>query len=346
MPVHARCYWCGLFGGRDGQVNTNRFCAWGAGSRNIVAALVVARASFAIAVAVMLLVAFVLSLVALLALARAMRLTATPRSAPSSWAGVEPPRHLPRNANTKGVPMAPGMSMWCSLRDVRRRPGDRAIEHRMSHTTCVLLSSILGVKTTVVAYKGTGPALNDLLVALAALGGILFARTPGCERSDSSANPLMQNCSLKRAGMVRRLSDCSFGCRGPQRSANPLLLDSCARPATLFCLEHWDCGAVERKYRAALITRKFHVSIASRPPAAGACIGGPALAARPSRRSASAPRDLRCVAADASSPRGSAFPEAENGFGHSSQRREIPSAGLSLLDLWMSTSRTGAVYDH
>ncbi len=32
----------------------------------------------------------------------------------------------------------------------------------VSHTTCVLLSSILGVKTTVVAYKGTGPALNDL----------------------------------------------------------------------------------------------------------------------------------------------------------------------------------------
>jgi len=33
----------------------------------------------------------------------------------------------------------------------------------VSHTTCVLLSSILGVKTTVVAYKGTGPALNDLV---------------------------------------------------------------------------------------------------------------------------------------------------------------------------------------
>jgi putative tricarboxylic transport membrane protein len=33
----------------------------------------------------------------------------------------------------------------------------------VSHTTCVLLSSILGVKTTIVAYKGTGPALNDLV---------------------------------------------------------------------------------------------------------------------------------------------------------------------------------------
>jgi tripartite-type tricarboxylate transporter receptor subunit TctC len=33
----------------------------------------------------------------------------------------------------------------------------------VSHTTCTLLSSQLGIKPTVVAYKGTGPALNDLV---------------------------------------------------------------------------------------------------------------------------------------------------------------------------------------
>jgi tripartite-type tricarboxylate transporter receptor subunit TctC len=33
----------------------------------------------------------------------------------------------------------------------------------VSHSTCTMLSSILGVKHTVVAYRGTGPALNDLV---------------------------------------------------------------------------------------------------------------------------------------------------------------------------------------
>jgi len=33
----------------------------------------------------------------------------------------------------------------------------------VSHSTGVLLSSILGVKATMVAYRGTGPALNDLM---------------------------------------------------------------------------------------------------------------------------------------------------------------------------------------
>jgi tripartite-type tricarboxylate transporter receptor subunit TctC len=33
----------------------------------------------------------------------------------------------------------------------------------VSHTTGVLLSSVLGVKPTMVAYRGTGPALNDLM---------------------------------------------------------------------------------------------------------------------------------------------------------------------------------------
>jgi BASS family bile acid:Na+ symporter len=66
-----------LLGAMDKSTRT--VFALGAGSRNIVAALVVARASFDDpSVAVMLLVAFVVSLVALLALARAMRVTATP----------------------------------------------------------------------------------------------------------------------------------------------------------------------------------------------------------------------------------------------------------------------------
>ena len=65
-----------LLGATDKSTRT--VFALGAGSRNIVAALVVARASFDDpAVSVMLLVAFVVSLVVLLALARAMRLTAT-----------------------------------------------------------------------------------------------------------------------------------------------------------------------------------------------------------------------------------------------------------------------------
>lgn len=33
----------------------------------------------------------------------------------------------------------------------------------VSHTTGVLLNSILGIKPTLVAYRGTGPALNDLM---------------------------------------------------------------------------------------------------------------------------------------------------------------------------------------
>ena len=66
-----------LLGAMDKSTRT--VFALGAGSRNIVAALVVARASFDDpSVAVMLLVAFVVSLVALLALARAMRITAMP----------------------------------------------------------------------------------------------------------------------------------------------------------------------------------------------------------------------------------------------------------------------------
>ena len=33
----------------------------------------------------------------------------------------------------------------------------------VSHSTCAMLTSMLGVKHTVVAYRGTGPALNDLV---------------------------------------------------------------------------------------------------------------------------------------------------------------------------------------
>ena len=33
----------------------------------------------------------------------------------------------------------------------------------VSHSTGVLLDSVIGVKTTLVAYRGTGPALNDLM---------------------------------------------------------------------------------------------------------------------------------------------------------------------------------------
>src|SRR5512139_1482546 len=33
----------------------------------------------------------------------------------------------------------------------------------VSHSTCILLNSQLGVKPTAVPYKGTGPALNDLV---------------------------------------------------------------------------------------------------------------------------------------------------------------------------------------
>ena len=33
----------------------------------------------------------------------------------------------------------------------------------VSHTTCTLLQSIIGAKFTRVAYRGTGPALNDLV---------------------------------------------------------------------------------------------------------------------------------------------------------------------------------------
>ena len=33
----------------------------------------------------------------------------------------------------------------------------------MSFTTCTLLTSQLGVKNIVAAYRGTGPALNDLV---------------------------------------------------------------------------------------------------------------------------------------------------------------------------------------
>ena len=65
-----------LLGAMDKSTRT--VFALGAGSRNIVAALVVARASFDDpAVTVMLLVAFVVSLVVLLALARALRLSAS-----------------------------------------------------------------------------------------------------------------------------------------------------------------------------------------------------------------------------------------------------------------------------
>jgi bile acid:Na+ symporter, BASS family len=65
-----------LLGATDKSTRT--VFALGAGSRNIVAALVVARASFDDpAVTVMLLVAFIVSLVVLLALAKAMRLMAT-----------------------------------------------------------------------------------------------------------------------------------------------------------------------------------------------------------------------------------------------------------------------------
>jgi len=49
-----------------------------------------------------------------------------------------------------------------------KQNGDKVTEAHagvgsVSHTTCTLLSSVMGSKTARVAYRGTGPALNDLV---------------------------------------------------------------------------------------------------------------------------------------------------------------------------------------
>lgn len=52
--------------------------------------------------------------------------------------------------------------------DYVRRNQDKVVEAHagvgsVSHTTCTLLQSIMGTKTARVAYRGTGPTLNDLV---------------------------------------------------------------------------------------------------------------------------------------------------------------------------------------
>jgi tripartite-type tricarboxylate transporter receptor subunit TctC len=62
----------------------------------------------------------------------------------------------------------------------------------VSHTTCTLLQSIMGTKTARVAYRGTGPALNDLVA-----GQVDF----GCDQIVNIA-PHIQAGTIKAFGIA------------------------------------------------------------------------------------------------------------------------------------------------
>ena len=62
----------------------------------------------------------------------------------------------------------------------------------VSHTTCTLLQSIMGTKTTRVTYRGTGPALNDLVA-----GQVDF----GCDQIVNVA-PHIQAGTIKAFGIA------------------------------------------------------------------------------------------------------------------------------------------------
>lgn len=61
----------------------------------------------------------------------------------------------------------PAADLKAFVANVKANPAKLNMAHAgvgsVSHTTGVLLTSVLGIKPTMVAYRGTGPALNDLM---------------------------------------------------------------------------------------------------------------------------------------------------------------------------------------
>ena len=81
--------------------------------------------------------------------------------------------------------------------DYVRKNQDKVVEAHagvgsVSHTTCSLLQSIIGTKTARVAYRGTGPSLNDLVA-----GQVDF----GCDQSVNVA-PQIQAGTIKAFGIA------------------------------------------------------------------------------------------------------------------------------------------------
>jgi tripartite-type tricarboxylate transporter receptor subunit TctC len=81
--------------------------------------------------------------------------------------------------------------------DYVRKNQDKVIEAHagvgsVSHTTCSLLQSIIGTRTTRVAYRGTGPSLNDLVA-----GHVDF----GCDQIVNVA-PQIQAGTIKALGIA------------------------------------------------------------------------------------------------------------------------------------------------
>jgi tripartite-type tricarboxylate transporter receptor subunit TctC len=81
--------------------------------------------------------------------------------------------------------------------DYVRKNQDKVVEAHagvgsISHTTCSLLQSIIGIKTARVAYRGTGPSLNDLIA-----GHVDF----GCDQIVNVA-PQIQAGTIKAFGIA------------------------------------------------------------------------------------------------------------------------------------------------
>jgi tripartite-type tricarboxylate transporter receptor subunit TctC len=81
--------------------------------------------------------------------------------------------------------------------DYVKRNQDKVVEAHagvgsVSHTTCTLLQSIMGTKTARVAYRGTGPTLNDLVA-----GQVDF----GCDQIVNVA-PHIQAGTIKAFGIA------------------------------------------------------------------------------------------------------------------------------------------------
>jgi tripartite-type tricarboxylate transporter receptor subunit TctC len=81
--------------------------------------------------------------------------------------------------------------------DYVKKNQDRVVEAHagvgsVSHTTCTLLQSIMGTKTARVAYRGTGPTLNDLVA-----GQVDF----GCDQIVNVA-PHIQAGTIKAFGIA------------------------------------------------------------------------------------------------------------------------------------------------
>ena len=81
--------------------------------------------------------------------------------------------------------------------DYVRKNQDKVVEAHagvgsVSHTTCSLLQSIIGTKTARVAYRGTGPSLNDLVA-----GQVDF----GCDQIVNVA-PQIQAGTIKAFGIA------------------------------------------------------------------------------------------------------------------------------------------------